>query len=96
MKSYKSGKVVDLIEQFNRSIRWGNRRGEKGLGKLLGIITPELLYGGNTFIEMLIPNKLPMLNPAELSSIYKIYRNEAGDVSKYQQLIGRSVFGKNH
>lgn len=87
-ESYKGGKVIDLIEDFNQSIRWGNRRGEKGLAKLLGIITPELLYGGNTFIEMLTPKKLLTLNQVELSSIYKIYRNEAGDISKYQQLIG--------
>lgn len=87
-EDYWNGKVVDLIEDFNRSIRWGNRRGEKGLAELLRIVTKELLYGGNTFIEMLSPNNLQMLNQVELSSIYKIYRNEAGDVNKIQQQIG--------
>ncbi|MDG6923326.1 MAG: hypothetical protein JRN67_08555, partial [Nitrososphaerota archaeon] len=87
-ESYKGGKVVDLIEDFNSSIRWGNRRGEKGLASLLRIVTKELLYGGNTFIEMLTPKNLQMLNQVELSSIYKVYRNEVGDVSKIQQLIG--------
>ena len=87
-EEYWNGKVVDLVEDFNRSIRWGNRRGEKGLGELLRIVTRELLYGGNTFIEMLTPKNLQMLNQVELSSIYKIYRNEAGDVNKIQQQIG--------
>ena len=87
-EEYYNGKVVDLIEEFNRSIRWGNRRGERGLAELLRIVTKELLYGGNTFIEMLSPNNLQMLNQVELSSIYKIYRNEAGDINKIQQLIG--------
>ncbi len=87
-ESYFNGKVVDLVEDFNRSIRWGNRRGEKGLAGLLRIVTKELLYGGNTFIEMLSPNNLQMLNQVELSSIYKIYRNEVGDINKIQQLIG--------
>jgi hypothetical protein len=87
-EEYWNGKVVDLVEEFNRSIRWGNRRGERGLGELLRIVTKELLYGGNTFVEMLTPNNLQMLNQVELSSIYKIYRNEAGDISKIQQLIG--------
>lgn len=87
-EDYKNGKVVDLVEEFNNSIRWGNRRGEKGLPELLRIVTKELLYGGNTFIEMLTPDRLSMLNQVELSSIYKIYRNEAGDISKIQQLIG--------
>lgn len=87
-EEYWNGKVVDLVEDFNRSIRWGNRRGEKGLAELLRIVTKELLYGGNTFIEMLTPNNLQMLNQVELSSIYKIYRNEAGDVNKIQQQIG--------
>lgn len=87
-QEYRSGKVVDLVDEFNRSIRWGNRRGERGLAELLRIVTKELLYGGNTFIEMLTPNNLQMLNQVELSSIYKIYRNEAGDISKIQQLIG--------
>ncbi|MDG7000359.1 MAG: hypothetical protein JRN15_14745, partial [Nitrososphaerota archaeon] len=87
-ESYWNGKVVDLVEDFNKSIRWGNRRGEKGLAGLLRIVTKELLYGGNTFIEMLSPNNLQMLNQVELSSIYKIYRNEVGDINKIQQLIG--------
>ena len=87
-ESYWNGKVVDLVEDFNRSIRWGNRRGEKGLAELLRIVTKELLYGGNTFIEMLSPKNLQMLNQVELSSIYRIYRNEAGDINKIQQLIG--------
>ena len=87
-EEYWNGKVVDLVEDFNRSIRWGNRRGEKGLAELLRIVTKELLYGGNTFIEMLSPNNLQMLNQVELSSIYRIFRNEGGDISKIQQLIG--------
>ena len=87
-EDYWNGKVIDLVEDFNKSIRWGNRRGEKGLHGLLRIISKELLYGGNTFIEMLTPNSLQMLNQVELSSIYKIYRNEVGDISKIQQLIG--------
>ena len=87
-QEYRSGKVVDLIRDFNDSIRWGNRRGEKGLASLLRIVTKELLYGGNTFIEMLTPNNLQLLNQVELSSIYKVYRNESGDVSKIQQMIG--------
>src|SRR5271157_2795309 len=33
-EDYWNGKVVDLVEDFNRSIRWGNRRGEKGLAEL--------------------------------------------------------------
>ncbi|MHB8700437.1 MAG: hypothetical protein ACYC7D_05405 [Nitrososphaerales archaeon] len=87
-EEYKNGKVVDLVEEFNLSIRWGNRRGEKGLAELLRIVTKEMLYGGNTFIEMLTPKSLQSLNQVELSSIYKIYRNEAGDINKIQQLIG--------
>jgi hypothetical protein len=87
-EDYKDGKAVDLIEDFNENIRWGNRRAEKGLAELLRIITKEMLYGGNTFIEMLTPNKLTLLNQVQLSSIYKIYRNEGGDISKIQQLIG--------
>ncbi len=87
-EDYKSGKAIDLIEDFNKNIRWGNRRGEKGLHGLLRIVTKEMLYGGNTFIEMLTPNKLEMLNQVQLSSIYKIYRNEVGDTWKIQQLIG--------
>ena len=87
-EDYWNGKVVDLVEDFNKSIRWGNRRGEKGLGSLLRIVTKELLYGGNTFIEMLTPNNLQLLNQVELSTIYKVYRNEVGDVNKIQQLIG--------
>ncbi|MHB1907772.1 MAG: LAGLIDADG family homing endonuclease [Nitrososphaerales archaeon] len=87
-QNYKNGKALDLIEDFNRTIRWGNRRGEKGLEELLRIVTKELLYGGNTFIEMLSPEKLEMLNQVQLSSIYKIYRNPQGDINKIQQLIG--------
>jgi hypothetical protein len=87
-EDYKNGKVVDLVEDFNQNIRWGNRRGEKGLAELLRITTKEMLYGGNTFIEMLTPKKLLMLNQVQLSSVYKIFRNEAGDISKIQQLIG--------
>ena len=87
-ENFKNGKALDLIEDFNRTIRWGNRRGEKGLEELLRIVTKELLYGGNTFIEMLSPEKLEMLNQVQLSSIYKIYRNPQGDINKIQQLIG--------
>jgi hypothetical protein len=87
-EDYKDGRAIDLVSDFNSSIRWGNRRGEKGLSELLRIVTKEMLYGGNTFIEMLTPQKLFMLNQVQLSSIYKIYRNEAGDISKIQQLIG--------
>ncbi|MHB8603528.1 MAG: hypothetical protein ACYC9R_12915 [Nitrosotalea sp.] len=87
-EQYKNGKAIDLVKDFNRSIRWGNRRGEKGLAELLRIVTKELLYGGNTFIEMLTPNNLQMLNQIELSSIFKMYRNETGDIKNIQQLIG--------
>ena len=90
-EDYWNGKAVDLVQDFNRTIRWGNRRGEKGLAELLRIITKELLYGGNTFIEMLTPKSLQLLNQVELSSIYKVYRNEVGDVSKIQQMIGGRI-----
>ncbi|HZW58245.1 MAG TPA: LAGLIDADG family homing endonuclease [Nitrososphaerales archaeon] len=90
-EDYWNGKVVDLVEDFNRSIRWGNRRGEKGLAELLRIVTKELLYGGNTFIEMLTPLNLQLLNQVELSSIYKIYRNEVGDINQIQQLLGGRI-----
>lgn len=86
---YKNGKAIDLINDFNRNIRWGNRRSEKGLMRLYRIITKELLYGGNTFIEMLPdPNHLQLLNQIELSSIYKIFRSVTGDITKIQQRVG--------
>ncbi len=87
-KDYKNGKALDLVNEFNNTIRWGNRRSEKRLAPLLRIITHELVYGGNTFIEMLTPQKLEMLNQVQLSSIYKIFRNPQGDINRIQQLIG--------
>jgi hypothetical protein len=87
-ENYKNGKSIDLIKEFNDTIQWGNRRSEKRLAPLLRIVTHELVYGGNTFVEMLTPKKLQMLNQVQLSSIYKIYRNTEGDINKIQQLIG--------
>ena len=89
-EDYKNGKALDLVNIFNETIKWGDGRSEKRLAPLLRIITHELVYGGNTFIEMLKPNKLEMLNQVQLSSIYKIYRNTEGNVNKIQQLIGGS------
>jgi hypothetical protein len=87
-ENYKGGKALDLVKEFNATIRWGNRRGEKRLDPLLRIITKELLYGGNTFLEMLTPSKLEALNQVQLSSIYKIFRSPQGDITRIQQLIG--------
>ena len=87
-EGYASGKALDLIKEFNDTVRWGNRRSEKRLMPYLRTITHELVYGGNTFTEMLTPNKLEMLNQVQLSSVYKIYRSEQGDINKIQQLIG--------
>ncbi len=87
-EDYKNGKALDLINEFNDTIRWGNRRSEKRLAPWLRIITHELVYGGNSFTEMLTPQKLEMLNQVQLSSIYKIYRSPQGDINRIQQLIG--------
>ncbi len=85
---YKNGKALDLVNEFNNTIRWGNRRSEKRLAPWLRIITHELVYGGNTFTEMLTAQKLELLNQVQLSSIYKIYRSPQGDINRIQQLIG--------
>ncbi len=87
-EKYKSGKAIDVVKEFNDTIRWGDGRSEKRLAPLLRIVTHELVYGGNTFIEMLTPDKLEMLNQVQLSSIYRIFRSPQGSVNRIQQLIG--------
>lgn len=81
-----SEEAAEFLTDWLRYARWGDRRNERGFESMARIIFQELGWGGSSVTETLDPDFIESFAQLQLSSIWRVQRNDVGQLTAIWQM----------